>query len=479
MAPLTPGNPAPAPSDRPHLAPDTNPPHNQPHLASAASARRLDPTSKHGGALGGLARGGLAGLLGAVTGAVAQFLLVLVVTRALPTAQAGAFFTVTALCLMAAGILRLDAGNGLVYVIARSHPHDHLGISGYIRAALIPVAAFSLLATAALHLQSHHIAAATGVPATWVQLLATALPLMACADALVTATRGFGAMGPTVILDGLFRPLAQLALVACLAVTADTLLLPLAWALPYVPVLVLSALWLRRRVPRMPYLAGTGRDLWRYTAPRAVAGAIQAVFQRLDIVIVAVLAGPVEAAFYTAATRFKVVGQLAGQGIAQAAAPRLVRALTCGDLPAARELYQVTTLWLVALTWPIWVAYALLSPWLLKIFGAGYDRGAQVAVVLAATMMVASACGLVDAVLTAAGHTAASLANMMAAIAVTVAVDLVLVPVHGALGAALGWSAGVLTKNLLPLLRLHRTYGLRPFGRHSLSALHPHTWRSA
>ncbi|GLW07300.1 hypothetical protein Misp01_24300 [Microtetraspora sp. NBRC 13810] len=417
----------------------------------------------------GLAGAGAAGMLGAGVGALAQFLLVLVVTRSLPAHQAGAFFTATALCLMAAGILRLDAGNGLVYFIARSRPFDHHGMSGYIRAALLPVLVLSVAGAVIAHLHHDEIAAATGVPAEWVRPLGAALPVVVCAEVLVAATRGFGVIGPTVCLTGLFLPLSQLALVA--GAVAVAIPPTLGWALPYLPVLVLGWVCLRRRTPRRPYMPGTALDLWRHTAPRAVAGAIQAVFQRLDVVLVAVLAGPVEAAFYTAATRFKVVGQLAGQGLAQAAQPRLVRALAAGDLRRARELYQVTTVWLVLATWPIWVGYAVFAPWVLPIFGDGYAGGTGVAVVLSATMLAASACGMVDVVLTAAGHTTASLAHIAAAVAVTVTLDLALIPGYGALGAALGWSAGVLVKNLVPLLLLHRAYGLRPFGRHTLTAL--------
>jgi O-antigen/teichoic acid export membrane protein len=223
-------------------------------------------------------------------------------------------------------------------------------------------------------------------------------------------------------------------------------------------------IWLARRVPRTPYLPGTARDFWRYTAPRSLAAAVQAVFQRLDIVIVAVLAGPAEAAVYTAATRFKVVGQLVGQGLAQAVQPRLVRALADGDLVHARHLYQTATMWLVILTWPIWLGYAALAPWLLRIFGEAYEGGAEVALVLSATMMFATACGMVDVVLIAAGRTTSSLVNIALATAVTVLLDVLLVPAHGALGAALGWAGGVVAKNLLPLVQISRRYGLRPIG---------------
>ncbi|GAA4925409.1 O-antigen/teichoic acid export membrane protein [Nonomuraea thailandensis] len=405
-----------------------------------------------------IGRRGLAGLGGAALGALAQFVLVVVMTRAYPAAEAGAFFTATALALMVSGIAKLDAGNGLIYFIARAKTYSYLGISGYIRAALVPCA----------------LAAAGAAVVLYPRLgpLAALLPIMVVADVLLAATRGFGVMRPTVLLDGVLVPVGQVLLVGGAAWAGVTGWgLTAAWGAPYLPALVLAAAGLRGRVPRTPYLPGTGRDLWRYTAPRSVAGAIQAVFQRVDIVIVAVLAGPAQAAVYTAATRFKVVGQLANQGLAQSVQAGLVRALADGERERAGELYQAATAWLVLLTWPVWLAYAAAAPWVLRLFGPAYGVAVPVALVLAGTMMVATACGMVDVVLTAAGHTGTSLANLLAAIGCTVLLDLALIPAHGALGAVAGWAGGVIVKNLLPLWQLHRRYGLHPFGRHTLAAL--------
>ncbi|MEV0998224.1 lipopolysaccharide biosynthesis protein [Nonomuraea sp. NPDC050202] len=405
-----------------------------------------------------IGRRGLAGLGGAALGALAQFVLVVVVTRAYPAAEAGAFFTATALALMVSGIAKLDAGNGLIYFIARAKTYSYLGISGYIRAALVPCALVAAVAAVALYPRLGPLAAL--------------LPIMVVADVLLAATRGFGVMRPTVLLDGVLVPVGQVLLVGGAALAGVSGWgLTVAWGAPYLPVLVLAAAGLRRRVPRTPYLPGTGRDLWRYTAPRSVAGAIQAVFQRVDIVIVAVLAGPAQAAVYTAATRFKVVGQLANQGLAQTVQAGLVRALADGERERAGELYQAATAWLVLLTWPVWLAYAAAAPWVLRLFGPAYEVAVPVALVLAGTMMVATACGMVDVVLTAAGHTGTSLANLLAAISCTVLLDLALIPAHGALGAVAGWAGGVIVKNLLPLWQLHRRYGLHPFGRHTLAAL--------
>ncbi|MEU8267083.1 polysaccharide biosynthesis C-terminal domain-containing protein [Sphaerisporangium sp. NPDC049002] len=465
------------------------------------------------GGAGSLVKGGMAGLAGAVVNAGSQFLIVVALTRGLDTGTAGAVFTATTLCLMVAGILRLDSGNGLIYFIARSRRHGEQDISRYFRAALAPVIVLSILTAIIVIVWGDAITAVllpnpapavsgavtaapgpdsvtagsggvmAGSGAVTVMLgaairtLAVALPVIVCADVLVSATRGLGSMRPTALLSGVLQPGAQFVLVGGLALTGAasglSWTLPAAWAVPALPVLVLSALWLRRRVPSGPYVSGTAGEFWRYAAPRALGGAVQAVFQRLDIVIVAMLAGPEEAALYTAATRFKVVGQLVNQGLAQAVQPRLVRALAEGDLSLARKLYQTTTMWLVVLTWPLWLAYAALAPWLLRVFGDGYRHGAAVAAVLAATMMLATSCGMVDVVLIAAGHTASSMMNILGAIAVTVALDVLLVPAHGAFGAVLGWSGGVLAKNVLPLLQIARLYELRPFGVHSLPSLRP------
>lgn len=413
-----------------------------------------------------LARKSAAGLLCAATGAAAQFLVVLVVTRSLAPAQAGAFFAATALCLMLAGVSRLDTGNGLVYFLAGVSRDPGSAGSPVLLVALGPVVVLSSLVAVAVAAFDDLLAPLVGVPAGVWPVLAAALPAVAVADVLIAATRGLGSMRPTLFLSGVAQPLGQVALVSTgLLAGAAVPVLTAAWALPALPVGAVAARWLRGRTPTVRW-----ERFWRYTAPRSAAAAIQAVFQRLDIVIVAALAGPAPAAMYTAATRFKVVGQLAGQGLAQAVQPGLVRALAEGDLGRARELYQTATMWLVMVTWPVWLGYAVLAPWLLQIFGTSYARGASVALVLSATMMVASACGMVDVMLIASGHTTASLVNAVCAVTATIALDVLLVPVHGALGAALGWSGGVLVKNLLPLVQISRRYGLRPFGRHSMAA---------
>jgi O-antigen/teichoic acid export membrane protein len=75
---------------------------------------------------------------------------------------------------------------------------------------------------------------------------------------------------------------------------------------------------------------------------------------------------------------------------------------------------------------------------------------------------------MVDMVLNMAGRTSWNLYNVALSLGVQIGVDLLLIPKHGILGAAVGWSAGIVLANLVPLLQIGITAGLHPFGRSTL-----------
>lgn len=84
-------------------------------MAALTGPPSRDPRERRG-----LLRHGVAGLATAGAAAGGQFALVLVVTRSLSPQAAGAFFTATSVCLMLAGVVRLDTGNGVVHALARN-----------------------------------------------------------------------------------------------------------------------------------------------------------------------------------------------------------------------------------------------------------------------------------------------------------------------------------------------------------------------
>jgi O-antigen/teichoic acid export membrane protein len=434
-----------------------------------------------------VARGGLANMVGSALAGGAGVVVTWVVARSLGADQAGAFFSATAAFVLTGGLAKLGTQTGLVYWPARLRAtgRDHL-LGACLRTGLVPVLALSALLAAGLWIlapaiartTAHQAAGVVGAHTAGLRALAVFVPLQALTDALLTATRGYRAMRPTVLFDRVLRSGLQVVLVALAGVAAlwTSASLPLfafAWAAPYLPVTVLAAYALRRlyRAGKPPGVttrraerSEVRRAFWRFTGPRALASVAQLALQRVDVLLVAAFAGLVPAAIYAVAGRFVVLIQFANQGISQSVQPRLAEALATGDRPAANHLYQTATGWLVLVTWPINLLVMLFAPVYLRFFGAGYTRGVPVVVVLAGAMLVATGCGMVDMVLAMAGRTSWNLVNVLVALAVTIGLDSLLVPRMGALGAAIGLACAMVANNLLPLVQVGRAVGLHPFG---------------
>lgn len=436
--------------------------------------------------LGGMARGGVLGLLGAGVSAGAGVVVALILTRTLPPAEAGTFFVVTSVFLLCQTVAKLGTNTSLVYFISRFRSLDvPERIRGCLRTAFGPVLGVSLLMSVAMFAAAPWlIDALLGRPSnqaqTALRVLALMVPVASVADAAVSATRGFDTMVPTVVLDRVGRSLLQVlavALAVLLGWEAASVLVA-AWALPYLLPAILGSRDLGHRVRKAagdrPMAAepplGAG-EFWRFTGPRALASIAQIALQRLDIVLVAALLGPVPAAVYTAATRVLIVGQLSNQAISSAVEPRLGELLARDDVTATNAAYRAATAWLVLLNWPLYLLFALFAPAVLSVFGPAYSAGESVVLILSSVMLLASACGMVNLVLIMAGRTTWNLANAVLALGVNVGVDLLLIPRMGIAGAAVGWAVAIAVSNLVALVQIYRIKGLHPFGVGTLVAM--------
>ena len=450
----------------------------------------------------------------------------ILVTQVFTKPVAGAFFTAISAFLIVEAVASLGANVGLVYFIARLRSlGEERRIPMIIRAAVIPVIVASLLLTAimvglaeplAKVLLSGHLgkggAVSGAAVAQSLRALALTLPFAALLDTYLGVGRGYRDMRPTVVIDKIGRSVVQLlAIVIAVAAGSAALLAPL-WALPYVPAAAIAWLWVRRirrrpsRDPRgmpdvppevaallalstpVPKMRGAGalpggsrtaqrrlananpRGFWRFTIPRGIASLASITLQRIDIVLVAIIMGPAAAAVYTAATRFLVAGQLGNMAISMAAQPRFTELFALGDRRSANVIYQVTTAWLVLLTWPLYLLAVVYGPEILTVFGHGYRAGASVMLILGLTMLLATICGQVDMVLITTGRSSWSLINGLLAVGVNVGLDLVLIPRYGITGAAIGWAIAIIVTNLMPLAQLASTIHLQPFGRGTLLA---------
>ena len=483
------------------------------------------PAGKGGSAqLAEVARGGTLNLIGAGVSAATTVGVTILVTREFSKPIAGAFFTATSAFLIVEAVASLGANVGLVYFIARLRSlGEGRRIPAILRAAVIPVVVASILLTLLMLgvaeplanlLLSGHLgkegAVSPAAVAQALRALALTLPFAALLDTYLGVGRGYRDMRPTVVVDKIGRSVVQLAGIAIAVLAGSAALLAPLWALPYVPAAAVAWLWvrrIRRRPPKGPRgmpdvppelaallalstpvpsvkgalrvgrrmqqrrLANANpRGFWQFTTPRGIASLAKITLQRIDIVLVAIIMGPGAAAVYTAATRFLVVGQLGNMAISMAAQPRFTELFAIGDRRSANVVYQVTTAWLVLLTWPLYLLAIVYGPEVLSVFGHSYRAGTDVMLILGVTMLLATACGQVDMVLITTGRSSWSLVNGLLAVVVNVSLDLVLIPRYGITGAAIGWAVAIIVTNLMPMAQLASSIHLQPFGRGTVLA---------
>ncbi|MCX6465547.1 MAG: oligosaccharide flippase family protein [Pseudonocardiales bacterium] len=416
--------------------------------------------------------------------AVLAFTLNIVVTTAWTQADAGLFFSVVSLFMIAYSAARLGTPAGVVYFLSRHRTHDRVArLRPVVLAAVLPVLATSTLLAVAGWLAAPWLATqfrgASADAVTMLRVMALFVPVAAVTDTALAACRGFGRMRPLLLVERIGRNVVQFAAVLAVALAgASVTVLPVAWAGPYVPTAVVALLWLAALVRRAERGSGDrpGRvrdelaPFWRYSGPRALSTVAQAAVQRLDIVLVAALRGTAEAAVYTAATRFLVFGQLAAQAVSAAVEHRISERIARGDLDGARRLYQAATGWVVLLAWPAYLLFATFAEPMLLLFGPEYVQGSGVTVLMAVVMLLATGCGMVDTVLNMAGRTLWTFYNAVAALGVNVVLNLLLIPGWGIVGAAVAWAAAIAVGNLVPLAQLYVSLRLHPFGRGTLVA---------
>lgn len=428
------------------------------------------------------ARGSVLNLIGGVVGAVTTLAMTIVITRLSSPVEAGLFFSATSVFLIAINIGRLGTNTGLVYFISGSRGRGEFGLARpYMRMAARPVVVVAVLTSLVLLLGAELLASwlspeRADTFALSLRLMALLVPLASLANLATAASQGLGTMKVFALVDQMFLPGAQLVLVTIALMAGAGWVAPMAWASAYVPATLLAWLWWSRLATRLDppgtaQVPSSSRPFWKFTAPRALANVSQIVMQRLDIILVGALAGLGAAAVYTAATRFLVLGQMAGRAISLSIQPLLGGALARADLRDARHLYQTCTCWLIIGTWPLYLLLVSFAPQALSIFGDGYGAGSSAVILLSCAMLFATACGTVDIVLNMAGRSMWNLMNVLISLTVFISLDLWLIPTLGFMGAAIGWAAAIVVANLLPLLQILHTPGIHPFGKPALTAM--------
>jgi O-antigen/teichoic acid export membrane protein len=428
-----------------------------------------------------LARRSSLNLIGAALFGLFSFASLVIVARGFGPERSGTFLEAVAFFTIATSLVVFGFDESLVRAVSR-----HLA-SGEVRAlrhtllvALIPLLAFAGLMAVVVWASAPQVArflqgeSSDGGLARYLRIFALALPFTAMYYAVLAATRGFGTMVPTLAIERIGRTCAQTlgaGLVVAIGGSVDAL--TLTWVLPFVVGTFLAAWQLRGLIRREearssrqtapPPISTAAREFWTFSSLRGIASILNTTFLWLDTLLVGALVSASAAAIYTTSSRMVRLGSLVLLAMIQAVGPQISELLSRHQRSRAEHVYRISTWWLMAITWPLYITMAIFAPLLLRVFGSDFATGAAVVATMSAAMLLSTGVGPVDMVLLMGGKSGWNLINTVVSLATNVVLNLILVPQLGIEGAAIAWAVSVALNNLLPYAEVRALLRISPF----------------
>ncbi len=183
-----------------------------------------------------------------------------------------------------------------------------------------------------------------------------------------------------------------------------------------------------------------------------------------DTLLLGLWRPPAEVAVYSVATRTAALGMVFILPIGVAFQPVIARMYSLGETQRLASMYSFATKWATVLGCPPLAFVALFAtPILLLLYPDSYASGAWALALLAAAQTFNAASGPCGNVTTMIGRTDLVLLNTVVALVANLALNVLLIPPYGMIGAGAAWAVSVVLLNVLRLYQVWRVLSIHPF----------------
>jgi O-antigen/teichoic acid export membrane protein len=192
--------------------------------------------------------------------------------------------------------------------------------------------------------------------------------------------------------------------------------------------------------------------------PLALLGGIHVTNQQIGIVVTGALGSDHEAGTLRIAVQAAALVAFGLDTVLLTLSPHLARIAAKGDTRSLQQLSTAGARAAFAFSIVAFAGFALLGPWLIDfVFGPAYAEAYLPIVIIAGGQVINSAFGPVGAILNMSGHERSTLFGMSIAAACNIVLTILLVPMLGAVGAAIAIALTLFCWNVvLWRLALHK-----------------------
>jgi O-antigen/teichoic acid export membrane protein len=187
------------------------------------------------------------------------------------------------------------------------------------------------------------------------------------------------------------------------------------------------------------------REISAYGMRAQVGGVMTLLNLRLDFILLSVLAGPAVLGVYAIASKYAELLKVPGMALTYVLYPQYAKDGLARAIVRARRAIPRGALAIAGATLPL----IALAPWIIPaVYGARFDGAVAPAQIITLGLALEGVAGVITGFLYGVGRPGLNSWAMGAGLAITLALDLLLIPPFGAVGAAVASAVAYVTSSL-------------------------------
>ena len=200
-----------------------------------------------------------------------------------------------------------------------------------------------------------------------------------------------------------------------------------------------------------------------YAIPQGIMGLVYRLNVWMDVMMLGWLANDREVGLYSVAVSLALLGVLPTISLNTMFNPVISELVQARDLVRLNQLLKLVTRWLLILSLPFFLFLLLLPDFALLIYGEQYTESMRSLQLLALGQMVIAIFAPAMRIIPMSGYALLNLCNGIAALALAITLNWLLIPQYGGLGAAAGTALTLAAWSAWRLAEVHHLFRCSPF----------------
>lgn len=410
-----------------------------------------------------------------ISAALLAFLLNLIIARTLDLNQMGLFFIALMIITFAHTFARVGQEGVLLREMARYGQSEHSALAtGQLRQSIKIATIASLLIMIALYAFAPHISQLLGEPTLTspLRIFAFATLPFALTILFAEALKGQKRVAESEITLGIILP--AVTILSLLIAGSGFQLQQVIWLYLSASFVAFSFGYWRLRCSGITAIEATHRpSSLKPGFSLLLANCASLLIIWSPTLILSITESNSAVAQYNIAARIALLASFVLMAINTISAPRFAEVYEKNNHQAARNIAIDSATLATFTTLPITLVLILFAEPLLSLFGEAYAQASWLLIILAIGQLANALTGPVGQMLVMSGHNRQFRNCMLAGAAITLLLNIVLIPAYSSVGAAIATLLGITVYNLLLLYQVHKKLRILVLPRLKIGSLFP------